>query len=167
MTLLEVMVVVGIVAILAKLVLPAFATQARKSEGDTEVAQYFAELSMKEEQYKIDHGVYFSTGAGETATWPTTPTASEQTVMPLPATWTTLRVVTPTSTARCGYVTIAGTATTGTVGSIASTSFAFTAPAMSWYYVLAHCNLDNDSTKDSYYFASSKDAKILKLNYGN
>jgi hypothetical protein len=49
---------------------------------------------------------------------------------------------------------------------MAAASFGFTAPAKNWFYLLAHCNLDGDSAVDSYYFASSEDAKILKINYG-
>jgi prepilin-type N-terminal cleavage/methylation domain-containing protein len=167
MTLIELAVAVAILGVLIKLVLPAFTSQAHKAEGDSEVAAFFAELSAKEEQYKIDHAVYLSTGTSETTTWPTTPKAQLQNVTPLPATWTSLRVVTPASTVRCGYVAIAGTATTGTVGSIATTNFGFVKPSRSWYYLLAHCNLDGNSTKDSYYFASSLDARIQKLNWGS
>jgi prepilin-type N-terminal cleavage/methylation domain-containing protein len=165
MTLIELMVAVAILGVLVKLVLPAFTTQAHKAEGDSEVGAFFAELTSKEEQYKIDHGVYLSTGASETSTWPATPSPSLQTITPLPTTWTSLRVVTPASTARCAYVAIAGISGQNG-GTMATTDFGFVAPARSWYYVLAHCNLDGQSTKDSYYFASSIDARIQKLNWG-
>jgi prepilin-type N-terminal cleavage/methylation domain-containing protein len=165
-TLIELMVAVAILGVLIKLVLPTFLTQAHKAEGDSEVAAFFAELTAKEEQYKVDHGVYLSTGTSETNTWPTAPKASLQSITPLPTTWSTLRVVTPSSQVRCAYVAIAGTATTGTVGTVASSSFGFVKPSRSWYYVLAQCNLSGQSGKYSYYFASSLDARVQKLNWG-
>jgi prepilin-type N-terminal cleavage/methylation domain-containing protein len=167
LTLIELMVVVAIIGVLAKLVLPMFLTTARKAEGDTEVSTFFAELTTKEEQYKVDHGVYLSTGSGETATWPATPTPTLQNVQPIPATWTTLRVFAPTSQVRCGYVVIAGTATTGAAGAIATGSFGYTPPHLSWYYVLAHCDLDGNTAIDSYYFSSSTDSSLKTLNWGH
>jgi len=164
-TLLEIMAAVAIVGVLARVVVPMFLTQSRKAQADTEVAAFFAELSMKEESYKVDKGVYFSTGASETATWPATVTSATQTILPVPATWPTLRVMAPETKARCGYVVIAGTAGQP-AGSIASTNFAYTTPPLSWYYMLAHCNLDDNATTDSYYFASSTSSTIQKINYG-
>lgn len=159
------MAVVAIIGVLAKVVVPFFLTQSRKAQADTEVASYFAELSTKEEQYKIDKGVYFSTGASEATTWPAAPTSALQAVAPIPATWTTLRVMPPDSKARCGYVVIAGLKGQA-AGALASGSFAYVPPPMTWYYVLAHCDLDDNAALDSYYFASSSDARIQKINYG-
>lgn len=164
-TLLELMVVVTLIAVLAAIALPSFAGESRKAKGDTEVAAFFAELAVREEQYAIENGRYLSTGSSESATFPATPSAKGQAIGTLPATWQTLKVRTPESSARCGYVVIAGT-TGNAAGAIAGTSFAYTAPARNWFYLLAHCDLDGNSAVDSYYFASSDDAKIQKSNYG-
>ena len=164
-TLLELMVVVTLVGVLAAIALPSFTGESRKSRGDSEVGAFFGELAVREEQYAVENGKYLSTGASETASFPVTPTPGATALGTLPATWQTLKVRTPESSARCTYVVIAGLPT-DTAGSMASTTFAYTPPAKNWFYILAHCNLDGDSSVDSYYFISNDNAKIQKTNYG-
>jgi len=164
-TLLELMVVVTLVGILAAIALPSFAGQSRKAKGDSEVGAFFAELKVREEQYALENGKYLSTGAAETATFPATVTAASQSLGTLPTTWQTLKVRTPESSVRCGYVVIAGTKS-DTAGTLASTTFAYTPPAKNWFYILAHCNLDGNAAVDSYYFISNDNSKIQKTNYG-
>jgi prepilin-type N-terminal cleavage/methylation domain-containing protein len=164
-TLLELMVTVAIIAVLAAIAIPSFAGESRKAKGDAEVAAFFGELMIREEQYAIENGRYLSTSAGESTTFPATPTAGAQTLGTLPATWQSLKVRTPEGAARCGYVAVGGTQT-DTAGAIARTTFNYTAPARNWFYVLAHCNLDGNTAVDSYYFASSDDARIQKSNAG-
>jgi prepilin-type N-terminal cleavage/methylation domain-containing protein len=164
-TLLELMVVVALIGILAAIALPSFAGQTRKAKGDSEVGAFFAELKIREEQYAVENGKYLSTGASESATFPVTPKASGQPLGTLPAAWQTLKVRTPESSARCGYVVIAGLKT-DPAGTLAITTFGFTTPAKNWFYILAHCDLDGDSAVDSYYFISNDNAQILKTNYG-
>jgi type IV pilus assembly protein PilA len=164
-TLLEIMIVVALIGILAAVALPSFTRESRKAKGDSEVAAYFGELKVREEQYALENGVYLSTGASETAIFPATPSAAGQPLGTLPATWQTLKVRTPETTARCGYVVIAGTKNSS-AGTIATTSFAYTPPAKNWFYILARCDLDGNNTVDSYYFISNDNSKIQKLNYG-
>ena len=71
----------------------------------------------------------------------------------------------PASTAKCGYVVIAGAASAAP-SAIASGTFGFAAPKQSYYYVLAHCNLDGDTSKDGYYFQSSVSSTIKSVNSG-
>ena len=164
-TLLELMVVVTLVAILAAIALPSFAGESRKAKGDSEVNAFFAELAVREEQYAVENGRYLSTGASEAATFPATASPNAQAITTLPTTWQTLKVRTPESSARCGYVVIAGTRTDAP-GAMATSTFGYSAPNKNWFYVLAHCNLDGNSSVESYYFVSSDDAKIQKSNYG-
>ena len=164
-TLLELMVVVALIGVLAAIALPSFAGTSRKAKGDAEVAAFFAELAVREQQYAIEHGAYLSTASDETTTFPATPSASAQALGALPATWQTLKIRTPESSARCGYVVIAGVRD-GAAGEIASTSFGYAPPAKNWFYLLAHCNLDGNGAVDSYYFATSDDARVQKTNYG-
>jgi prepilin-type N-terminal cleavage/methylation domain-containing protein len=164
-TLLELMVVVALVAVLASIALPSFAGQSRKAKGDSEVGAFFGELAVREGQYQIENGVYLSTSASESTTFPATATASGSQLTALPTTWQALKVRTPESLARCGYVVIAGTRT-DPAGAIAATSFNFVPPASNWFYVLAHCDLDGNNAVDSYYFMSSVDPTILKTNHG-
>jgi prepilin-type N-terminal cleavage/methylation domain-containing protein len=165
-TLLELMVVVALIGILAAIAVPSFASDSRKAKGESEVNAFFAELVVREEQYAIENGTYLSTAASESATFPATVSATTQALGTLPATWQSLKVRTPESSVRCGYVVIAGTRTGGAAGPLATTTFGYTAPARNWFYALAHCNLDGNSAVDSYYFVNSDDAKIQKSNAG-
>jgi Tfp pilus assembly protein PilE len=159
------MVVVALVAVLAAIAIPSFAGETRKSKGDSEVAAFFAELGVREEQYAVENGRYLSTGTGETDTFPASARPTGTAISTLPATWQALKMRTPESTARCGYVAVAGVKN-GAPGAMAASSFGFTAPAKNWFYLLAHCDLDGNTAVDSYYFASSEDAKLQKINYG-
>lgn len=164
-TLLELMVVVTIVAVLAAVALPNFTSDSRRAKGDAEVGAFFAEFKIREEQYAIENGKYLSTGASETATFPATATPGATALGTLPVVWQTLKVRTPESSARCTYVVVAGTPS-DTAGTMASTTFGYTPPAKNWFYVLARCDLDGNSSVDSYYFISNDNAKVQKTNYG-
>jgi type IV pilus assembly protein PilE len=164
-TLLEIMIVVALIGVLAAIALPSFTRETRKAKGDSEVAAFFGELKIREEQYAVENGAYLSTGTSETNTFPATVTAAAQALGTLPTTWQTLKVRTPESSARCGYVVVAGLKT-DTAGAMATASFAYAPPAKNWFYVLAHCNLDSNGTVDSYYFISNDNSKIQKINHG-
>jgi prepilin-type N-terminal cleavage/methylation domain-containing protein len=166
-TILELLTTVVIIGTFAAIALPVFAGETRRARGDAEANAFITELRIREEQYQAENGRYLSTSSGETITFPGTPIAAEQTLDTLPATWMQLKVRVPESTARCGYVVITGTPTSGSVGTIAATLFNYTKPAnRNWYYVLAHCDLDGDSSKDAYYFVSSDEPKVQALNAG-
>jgi type II secretory pathway pseudopilin PulG len=163
--LLELLVVVALVGILAAIALPSFAGESRKAKGDTEVAAFFGELKVRQEQYALEQGRYLSTGTSESATFPATPSATGQALGTLPTTWQTLKIRTPESSARCAYVVIAGTRT-DSAGTMATTTFGYTPPAKNWFYILARCDLDADAAVDSYYFISNDSSKIQKTNHG-
>lgn len=167
-TLIEVMVVVGLIAILAAIVVPTFFTESARSKSDAEVAAIFAELRVKEEQYKLEHGVYLSTGADEDDTFPTAPSGTLQTFQTaLPAEWVTLRFAAPQPKVYCAYVALAGTKD-DTPGSKATTDFGMSDdPEVSWYYLLARCDLDGNTSRDAYYFTSSMDTRIQDLDSGH
>lgn len=164
-TLIELLVTVAIVGILAAVALPMFAGESRKAKGDAEINAFFAELVVREEQYSVENGRYLSTGTSETNLFPATVSPTAQSLGTLPTTWQTLKVKVPETSARCGYVVIAGVSG-GTAGSMASTTFAYTPPAKNWFYVLARCDLDGNTSVDSYYFVNNDDAKIQKSNPG-
>jgi prepilin-type N-terminal cleavage/methylation domain-containing protein len=163
-TLMELMITVAIIGVLAAIAVPTFASTSRKTKGDAEVSAFFAELRIRQEQYQLEYGRYMSTGADETAVFPT-PSAKGTTLGTLPATWTALKVRPPESKARCGYVVIAGTPTDNP-GAMATGSFGYVKPSKNWFYVLAHCDMDGSATTDGYYFISSDAATIQKLNPG-
>lgn len=161
----EILAVLVMIAVLAKIAIPAFTSTSRTAKGASEVSAVFAEIRVREEQYLLENGVYLATGSTDTAVFPT-PGTTPQSIASPPAAWTTLKLRMPESALRCGYVVTVGTSATSTVGTVASGTFGFTAPAMNWYYILAQCNLDGSSTKDSYYFTTSLDTNIQKVNEG-
>ncbi|MBX3156671.1 MAG: type II secretion system protein [Deltaproteobacteria bacterium] len=164
-TLMEVMVAVAVLGILVKLALPTLAGGAHKVNGDSEVAAFMGEIRLRQAQFQLEHGRYLSTGSDETHKFPATRAMQPQALGALPATWTQLRLQPPGEGLRCSYVAIAGAAES-TPGATATGAFGFVKPKGAWYYVLAHCDLDGDSSLDSYYFTSSTDAAIKKLNPG-
>ena len=163
------MVVVVLVAILAAIALPAYFAQSQQSKAQSEVNEMFAEFKIREEQYKLENGVYLSTGSSETDTWPLVPSKDLQSyVSGMPATWTQIKFQAPESQVRCAYTVVAGPASGGTVGAVAAAApFNFVAPPVSWFYTLAHCNMDNDATVDGFYFTSSVNSTVLSLHPGN
>ena len=165
-TLIEIMIAVGIIGVLVALAIFSWGKSVRKGRG-AEAQAFFAALRVAEEQYHLENGTYFSTASSEAVTHPATPIKTIQTLLPLPASWTQLRVQIPEQNAYCGYVVIAGAANDSTgIGAMAN-AFGFTsAPVSDWYYLLAHCDLDGSSTRDSYYFSWSGDTTVLKQNEG-
>src|SRR5262249_46651230 len=102
-TLLELMITVAVIAILAAVVIPSWMGDSRKTKGDSEINAMFAELANKEEQYKIDNGVYL--GAATCPSAPSRAGVNFNTVcVTTGSAWATLRVNAPESTIRCTYV---------------------------------------------------------------
>jgi type II secretory pathway pseudopilin PulG len=156
------MIAVAVIAILAVLVIPNWMGESRKSRARSEVAAMFAELATKENQYKVDNPTYLTT-----ATCPTgTPTSTAQDASPCVASggaWAPMRVILPEKTVYCTY-----TITTGTSADTPSppTGFTMTQPAVSWYFIVANCNLSGAAT-NAIYFTSSVDTAIQAQNEGH
>lgn len=165
-TLIEILVAVAIVGVLIGLAVYNFGKTTRKARG-SEAQAMFAALRVAEEQYFLENGTYFSTATAETNTHPAAPTKTSQSFLPLPPSWTQLRVRLPEETGYCGYVAIAGAANDATnLGATANGFGLTTAPATDWFYLVAHCDLDGNGGRDSYYFTWSGDTTIQKLNEG-
>jgi prepilin-type N-terminal cleavage/methylation domain-containing protein len=161
-TLIEVMIVVVLLGILAALVLPSFLSEAKKAKASTEIAPFFAELSAKEEEYKVNGtGAYLAASA-----CPSSPSSTKQDITGCVATnmpWRTLRVVLPEQSAYCSYTITAGSGT----GTNNPSGFTFASPAVPWFYIIATCDMDGSSSKNSKYFTSSVDPTIQTLNEGS
>ncbi len=165
-TLLEILIAVALIGVLAAIAVNSFGKQARKTRG-AEANAMFAALRVAQEQYHLENGTYLSTSAAETTTHPATPTRTAQSFLPLPATWTALKVKLPEESGYCGYVAIAGPGGDGSNLGARANAFGLTAaPATDWYYLLAHCDLDGNGARDSYYFTWSGDTTVRKLNEG-
>ena len=159
-TLMELMITVAVIGILAKIALPSFFGQSRKSKAKSEVGAIFSELAVREEQYKLEQGSYLSAPA-----CPATPSAAGQSPSACLATgqpFYNLRVRIQESSIYCSYAITAGSG----AGTNNPAGFTFTSPTGAWYYLLATCDMDNSSTTNSTYFMSSMDATMQKLNEG-
>ncbi|MGE0869911.1 MAG: prepilin-type N-terminal cleavage/methylation domain-containing protein [Kofleriaceae bacterium] len=158
-TLIEMMITVAIIAVLAVVVVPQFTGESRKSRASTEVNAMFGELAIRQDQYRVENGVYLATAA-----CPATPSATAQDASGCIAAgtdWAKLRVRLPSEKLRCSYVTTVGT----TAGTNNPSGFTFTSPASAWYYIIATCNMDGTGG-NSTYFISSTSSAIQKLNEG-
>lgn len=168
-TLIELMITIVVVAILAGIGVVAYEKVTDSAHADAEVARLFTELSMREDQYYAENGTYLSTGTGEDDKWPAAP-ASEggpNALTPLPATWQALAVNPDSGSAYCSYVVIAGAAgDPSNLGAKAADFGLTTAPAKDWFYVLAECDFDGDSTLNSFYFKRSSASVTQSENEG-
>ncbi len=170
-TLIELMVVVAIVGILASLAVYTFGGQKKRVEARSEVTAMFAEIQIRQEQALLEDGSYVSSSASnsESDLHPSSPnlTGGRSALKPLPASWAGLNFGADISAVRCAYVTIAGAGGDATnIGTVASTEFAFTAPATDWYYILAQCDMDQNPAEDSFYFRTSESAELFFINQG-
>jgi prepilin-type N-terminal cleavage/methylation domain-containing protein len=157
MTLVELMVVVAIVGVLAAVAVFMFGKTSKQSRTRAEVSAFFSEFKVRQEQYAFENGTFLATGASESDPWPAAPSSPDapNTLAPVPATWTALKMVPDTTTAYCSYVAIAGLAGDDTNVGPVGDAFAFTPPATNWYYVVAECDLDGDPAVNTVYFARS------------
>jgi prepilin-type N-terminal cleavage/methylation domain-containing protein len=163
-TLVEVMIVVAVIGILAAVVVPSWIGESRKARGDSEINAMFAEIATKQEQYKLDSGVYLSA-----STCPSAPSSAgadfNATCVTSGSAWASLRVSPPESKLRCTYAVTAGAA-----GATLTPPTGFTVPNQpvgGWYYIVGVCDLDGQAGTNATYFQSSTDTVIQKLNAGS
>jgi len=169
-TLIELIVTMAVISILAAIALPSFFSESRKTKAFSEVQPIFNDLRVRLEQYLQENGQYPAT-IGEGTLHPSgVPSTTKQAMNPLPAAWQAIKVrLSGNDQVYCGYTWVTGLANDSTnIGSqAAATPFLFTAPSADWYYLLAKCDMDGDGTVFSYYFASSTNPTILRLNEGS
>ena len=172
-SLIEVLVVVSLIAILAAVALPSFLRTSKKAKARSEVGAIFNDLRMRIEQFAQENGGptgAYPTNLGEGVMHPASvPSSSKVTILPWPMAWDNIRFqLTGPNEVYCRYTWVTGLGGQSVnIGPQASGSFGFTtAPTADWYYLLARCNLDDDTTVDSYYFQSSIDPEIKVVNEG-
>lgn len=159
-TLIELMIVVGIIAILAAVVVPGWFRESSKAKHGTEVTGMFSELTVKLEQWKMETGSYPLT-AGPCPAAPSSSGADFAATCG--GVWTSLRVAPPNAKVYCSYELTGGPSTA--VPSPPA-GFTMTPPSTAWWFIVAECDMDNSGGLNATFFQSSMDTKIQKLNEG-
>jgi prepilin-type N-terminal cleavage/methylation domain-containing protein len=168
-TLLELMITLAVVSILAAIALPSFFGESRKTKAFSEVQPIFNDLRIRLEQYMQENGRYPAT-IGEATMHPATPpSTTPQPINPLPQAWQDIKVrISGNDAVYCRYTWVTGPANGGTIGPQGGAApFSFVAPSTEWYYLLAKCDMDGNNAVFGYYFTSSSNPTILKLNEGS
>jgi prepilin-type N-terminal cleavage/methylation domain-containing protein len=161
-TIIELMIVVVIIAVLAAVVVPGWFKESRKAKHGTEVTGMFAEIAIKEEQYKVEHHVYLSA-----TTCPSAPSTTgvdfATECLTGSSAWDNLRINPTEKNVSCTYAITAGAS-----GSTPSppAGFAMVTPASAWWWVVAECDSDGQGGTNATYFQSSVDTKTQKQNEG-
>lgn len=152
-TLIELMVVVAILGVIAVIVIPNFMQDSTRGKAKSEISAVFAELSNREDQFKLESSTaaYMSAAA-----CPAAATTAGTNVVTTPCTdWTTLLVEPPQSTLSCSYVVRSGPRANSPLSDSSYPTWltGVTAPATSWYFIVATCPANS-------YFVASWDTKI-------
>jgi prepilin-type N-terminal cleavage/methylation domain-containing protein len=159
-TLIELMIVVAVIAILAVVVIPQFMGSSRKVKADTEVNSMFAQITTRQEEWKIENPAYLAVAECPTVTSPAGVAASTCTAN---ADWVDLRIFPQEQTLRCKYQVFVGAG----AGTSAPTGFTWSSPAGNWYYMTAICDTDGNAGTETQFFSASSDSKLQKINEGN
>jgi prepilin-type N-terminal cleavage/methylation domain-containing protein len=142
-TIIELMIVVAIIAVLAIVVIPSFIKETKRSKSRSEVDPMVAELSTREDQYKLEQNAYLeapacppsSSSSGTTMTGEACATTAGQP-------WVLLRMQSSQSKLTCSYVVgtgAGGTAPTSHASWPSTWATTPPTPATSWYFILATC----------------------------
>lgn len=172
-TLIEMMIVVGIIAILAAVVVPTFFRDSNKTKSISEVTPMFTELANKLEQYKSETGRYVNTTTLENDTPFVCPSLPDRAGYDAMATcggtgtaWADLRIGPPMTTIRCSYEIQVGDVG-DTLASALPSGITFTPPStIGWWTLLATCDADGEgaTSTNGKFFMSSVDSTIQKVN---
>jgi hypothetical protein len=120
----------------------------------------FAELAMREDQYKLENGAYLAAAACPSTTVRTGTSAAS--CVGAGGAWAPLRLRLPSPTLLCSYTVTAGTG----AGTSGPTGFSFASPPGAWFYLLATCDGDGNASTNAQYFISSVASTIQVQNEG-
>ena len=161
-TVVEIMIVVVIIAVLAAIVVPGWFRESSKTKAKTEVNAMFAEITIKEEQYKVENNAYLS--ATKCPSVPSTSGVSfSSSCLTGSSAWDNLRVNPPEATVRCTYELTAGDSSAAPTP---PAGFTMLTPAGGWWFAVAECDADNSGGTNSTWFISSVDTKVQVQNEG-
>jgi prepilin-type N-terminal cleavage/methylation domain-containing protein len=168
-TLIELLFTVAVISILAAIALPSFFGETRKTKAISEVQPLFSDMRTRLEQHLQETGTYPPT-VGEAIWNPAGAPSTTRVPLDLAMTeWLPLKLrVSGENVVYCRYTYATGLANVGlNIGARAAAApFNFTAPSTDWYYLLAKCDMDDDSAVLSWYFASSVNPKIVPFDEG-
>lgn len=176
-TLVELMFAVAILGILATIAVVAYTRNVRSARAG-EVPEMFGLIKMQENVYRTEVGYYLPlckvpSGApyqdcAEGDYWPD-PLPGKGGVMDattMPARWVALKVKIPRSGLYCQYGVVGGKASDDTnIGAIGSEMFTG-APPRNWFYMIAQCDWDGDSSTKAQYWQRDDQTELGKLNEG-
>lgn len=160
-TLMELMIAVAIVGILATLAMFAYNKYIKGARASNEVPAVLGEFRLRQGQYSVEHnGLFVDTGTSDTDYWPPTPSGSKvptDITGSRPAGWDSLHITLDKTALYCAYVSRWGLANDGSkIGATASAKFSMTtAPTQNWFYVIAECDWDDNSTTNEFWFVRS------------
>ena len=164
-TLLELMIVLGIIGILAAVAVFGYRRYMRHAY-TSEVYAMIAAIKSAQENYHAETGQYASTGANEDDLYPVLNSAGAEPIKkPFDPSsrpkWQALGVSAPANKLYCSYVSIGGPANDlSNAGSRGITIFSGQVPRVPWYYIRAICDLDSNSAKNSFY-ESAHDRQVV------
>src|SRR5215218_8490498 len=99
------MIVVAIIAVLAIVVVPSFIKESKRAKSRSEVDPVIAEISSREEQYKLEQNTYLDAPACPPSSVKTgTDMSAESCAITAGEPWVLMRVQAPQSKLTCSYV---------------------------------------------------------------
>lgn len=161
----EMLVTLVVIGVLAAVVVPTFALEARRARAAAEVVPALADLRLRIEGYREEHG-RLPPSIGEGAWHPAAPPGAARSWYPMPAAWLDLRVR-PSGTDRpaCSYTWATGAANDrSNAGGIAA-ALGFVVPETEWWYVVGWCDMDLDG-RPAWYLASSVSDGVVARDAG-
>jgi len=166
------MVVVAIVAILAAVVIPNWTREGRNKKYDPEISAMFTEISVKEDQYKMEQGNGAYLAAAQCPGAPVPAGADWNAACNSVAGWSSINVNATESKIMCTYEVQAGCAgATCTVAAAPAVPGGFTAApatlAGAWFFIVATCDMDANGGTMAKFLMSSWDTKQQQQNYGS
>ena len=154
-TLLELLIVVGILGLLAAVAVFGYRRWVKKSY-TSEVYSMITTIKAAEETYKSETGAYRTLSASEDDFYPVLGSAGQEPAKkPFDpankALWQDIGISKHSKHLYCGYAVMAGDPEVLPGGARGATLFGGVAPKVPWFYVRASCDLDGDSSKNSFY----------------
>jgi type II secretory pathway pseudopilin PulG len=149
--------VVVIIGVLAAIAIPAF-KRYLDSGSAAEAMAILGELRNREEAYRAEFGVYYSTGANESDIFPTLGSCIEpcpKGIAPPLGTmrteWSNLGVNPQKNQLYCGYVVIAGASGAPTTGTIGVQQLGAAALNTPWWYAIGYCDNNRAAAANTTY----------------